>query len=166
MNLFFMAIGGVALLVLMMLAVVNVGMGLIGKSLHGAYELMGYCGAVAIAFSLGGSQRRKDHILVDVLTRHFPEWVNRLLDVTKYILSMIFFGLVSWKLFQYGMMKIQSGELSSTLKIPFYPFVFCVALGFALLVITLLIDAILACLQPPPGAEEVFDDGELPAADM
>ena len=53
---------------------------------------------------------------------------------------MIFFGLITWQIFVYALKVQQTGELSETLKIIFYPFVYSVSAGFAVLTLTLLFD--------------------------
>jgi hypothetical protein len=40
-----------------------------------------------------------------------------------------------------------SGEVSETLKIAYYPFIYCVALGFAFLCLTLIMDFLSALLK-------------------
>ena len=51
---------------------------------------------------------------------------------------MVFFGVVSWQIYTWGMKIWESGELSETLKIIYHPFIFAVSLGFASLSLTAL----------------------------
>jgi len=74
------------------------------------------------------------------LTEKFPKRVNRILDGISYFVTMIFFAIVSWQVFVWGIKIWKSGEVSETLKIIFYPFIFSVGFGFALFSFTLLID--------------------------
>jgi len=53
---------------------------------RGAYETVGFLGAIVIAFALGYTQKRKDHIVVDILTQRFSKQVNRVLDAINYLL--------------------------------------------------------------------------------
>ncbi len=52
----------------------------------------------------------------------------------------LLFSVVSWQTAMYGRRLIRAGEVSETLKIPFHPFVFLVAFGFAVLALTILLD--------------------------
>jgi TRAP-type C4-dicarboxylate transport system permease small subunit len=137
-----LVVGCIAVLLLMSIATVNAFLRIpfIKATWRGAYETVGFLGAVVIAFALGYTQKRKDHIVVDILTEKFPKRVNRVLDGINYFITMIFFAIVSWQVFVWGMKISKSGEVSETLKIVFHPFVFSVSLGFAVFSLTLLID--------------------------
>jgi len=145
-NVFFnkilMIVGSVAVLLLMSIATVNAFLRIpfIKSTWRGAYETVGFLGAVVIAFALGYTQKRKDHIVVDILTEKFPKRVNRVLDGINYLITTIFFAIVSWQVFVWGMKISKSGEVSETLKIMFHPIIYCVALGFAVFSLTLTID--------------------------
>ena len=133
--------GSVAVLLLMSLATVNVVLRFFFNAPYrGAYELVGFLGAVVIAFALGTTQKGKDHIVVDILTSKFPKRVNRILDGINYFITTIFFAIVSWQVFIWGTKILKSGEVSETLKIVFYPFIYSVSLGFAVFSLTLIVD--------------------------
>ena len=139
-NRILMGVGGVAVLALMALATVNVGLRVVGVPFRGTYEFVGFLGAVVIAFALGYTQKRKDHIVVDILTEKFPKRVNRVLDGISYFVTMIFFAVVSWQVFVWAIKIWQSQEVSETLKVIYYPFIFSVAVGFAVFSLTLIVD--------------------------
>jgi TRAP-type C4-dicarboxylate transport system permease small subunit len=139
-NQWLLVIGGVAVLALMALATGNVLLRIFGMPFRGAYELVSFLGAVVTAFALGYTQKRKFNIVVDILSDKFPAGVKRFLDGIGYLIGLLFFGVTAWVIFRWGMKIAASGEVSETLKIVYYPFVFCVALGFAVLALTLAID--------------------------
>jgi TRAP-type C4-dicarboxylate transport system permease small subunit len=135
-------VGSVAVLLLMAIATTNAFLRIpfIKSTWRGAYETVGFLGAIVIAFALGYTQKRKDHIVVDILTEKFPKRVSRVLDAISYFITTIFFAIVSWQVFVWGMKISKSGEVSETLKIVFHPIIYCVALGFAVFSLTLIID--------------------------
>ena len=137
-----MVLGSLAVLLLMSIATVNAFLRVpfIKATWRGTYETVGFLGAIVIAFALGYTQKRKDHIVVDILTEKFPKRVNRVLDGINYFITTIFFAIVSWQVFVWGMKISKSGEVSETLKIMFHPFVYSVSLGFAVFSLTLIID--------------------------
>jgi len=140
-NKILMIIGSIAVLSLMSLATGNVVLRFFFNTPYrGAYEVVGFLGAIVIAFALGYTQKRKDHIVVDILTERFPKRINRILDAINYFITMIFFAIVSWQIFVWGIKIAKSGEVSETIKIIFHPFVYCVAVGFLVFSLTLLID--------------------------
>jgi TRAP-type C4-dicarboxylate transport system permease small subunit len=140
MNKWLLVIGGIAVLALMALATGNVVFRIFGMPFRGAYELVSFSGAVVTAFALGYTQQRKFNIVVDILSDTFPKSLKRILDGIGYLIGMIFFALVAWVILRWGLRIAASGEVSETLKIAYYPFIFCVALGFAVLCLTLVID--------------------------
>ena len=141
-NKILMVLGSIAVLLLMTIATTNAFLRIpfIKSTWRGAYETVGFLGAIVIAFALGYTQKRKDHIVVDILTEKFPKRVSRVLDTISYFITTIFFAIVSWQVFVWGMKISKSGEVSETLKIVFHPIIYCVALGFAVFSLTLIID--------------------------
>ena len=135
-----MIIGGVALLALTLLATSNVALRIVRAPVSGTYEVVSFLGAVVTAGALGYTQRRKDHIVVDILSDRFPGPVKRVLDAVSHALALVLFSIVSWQTFVYGKRLMRTGELSETLKIAFHPFVFLVSAGVAVLALTLLLD--------------------------
>ncbi len=116
------------------------GLRIFRAPVSGAYEVVSFLGAVVTAGALGYTQKRKDHIVVDILSDRFPAPVKRALDGASHAVTLVLFSIVAWRTYAWGRQLMQTGELSETLQIPFYPFVFAVALGFAVLALTLLLD--------------------------
>jgi TRAP-type C4-dicarboxylate transport system permease small subunit len=146
-NKILLILGGVAVLALMTLATGNVVLRIFGVPYRGAYEIVSFFGAIVIAFALGYTQKRKDHIVVDILTERFPKKLNKVLDGVNYFITTIFFGVVAWQMFVWGFKIWESREVSETLKVIYHPFIFSVAFGFALLSLTLFLDLLHALLK-------------------
>ena len=113
-----------------------------GHPISWAYEVISFLGAVVIAFALGATQKRKDHIAVNLITNRFPRKVNRVIDGFRYLLTAVFFAVVSRQVFRWGITIMNSGEVSEALKKSYHGFVFCVALGFVIMAFTLVMDFI------------------------
>lgn len=143
----FMIVGGVSLLLLVLLATGNVGLRLFKLPFAGTYEIVSFLGALVTAGALAHTQRRKDHIMVDILTERFPPIIKRYLDALSDGLAAILFGIASWQVYRWGEKLRVSGELSETLQLKYYPFVYGVAAGFALLTLVLLLQMLWAILH-------------------
>jgi TRAP-type C4-dicarboxylate transport system permease small subunit len=139
-NRILLVLGGITVLALMLMATGNVVLRIFHMPFRGTYEIVGFLGAVVIAFALGYTQQRKDHIVVDILTEKFSKRTNRILNAINYLVTMLFFGIVSWQVLIWGLKIWREGELSETLKVIFYPFVLCVGAGFAVLTLVLFTD--------------------------
>jgi TRAP-type C4-dicarboxylate transport system permease small subunit len=139
-NRLLLILGGIAVILLMSLATINVVLRIFHIPYSGTYEMVSFLGAIVIAFALGYTQKRKDHIVVDILTERFSKQTNKVLSIVSYGITMVFFAVVSWQIFVFGMKIWKSGEVSETLKIVYHPFIFSVSIGFAVLSLTIVID--------------------------
>lgn len=111
-----------------------------GMPISGAFELMGYFGAVAMAFSLAFTQLHKGHIAVDILVLGLSRRPRRILNRINDLICMLFFGAVAWQITRYGTTLLETGEVTETLGIIYYPFTYCVALGCATIALVFLTD--------------------------
>lgn len=144
---FFMVVGGIALLLLVLLATGNVALRLFHVPFAGTYEIVSFLGALVTAGALAHTQRRKDHIMVDILTDRFPAPLKRFLDAVSDGLAALLFGIASWQVYRWGETLRLSGELSETLQIRYYPFVYGVSAGFSLLTLVLVVQMFRAILR-------------------
>lgn len=135
-----MAIGCGLLVVMIFLTCGNIFLRTVWVPIQGTYELMGYFGAVLTAFALGYTQIHRGHISVDILVLGFSPKVRRVLEGISSIICMLFFGLVAWRVARYGTTLWTTGEVTETLRIVYYPFVYGVALGCATLALIFLTD--------------------------
>jgi TRAP-type C4-dicarboxylate transport system permease small subunit len=110
----------------------------LGLPVTGTYELMGLGGALIAALAMGATQEARGHIQVVVLDGFLPAGLRSALELTAQVVSVLFFSLVAWRLFELSWALRESGELSETLRFPFYPVVILVGLGFASLVLNVL----------------------------
>ncbi len=111
--------------------------------ISGTFELMGYFGAVAAALSLGYTQIRKGHIFVDIVYNVFPEKIQKLLSLINSIVCLCFFALISRQLVKWGNTLRLTEQVTETLNIIYYPFVFAVALGCAVLCLVFFVEILL-----------------------
>jgi len=106
----------------------------------GTAEVVGFLAALVAALALGYTQLRRGHTWVDVLVARLPPRAQAIIDSTMFLLAMIMFGLATWQIFKLANHYWKIGLLSETLKIIFFPFIYVVALGCALLCLALLVD--------------------------
>ncbi len=101
---------------------------------------MGYAGAVTIAFVIGYTQIEKGHIAVDILVKCFSVKVQKIISCINSAICLIFFSLAGWQIVKIGTNLMQTGETSETLRIVYYPFTYCVAIGCFLLALVMLVE--------------------------
>ncbi|MGQ9645600.1 MAG: TRAP transporter small permease [Thermodesulfobacteriota bacterium] len=132
--------GGAALLALTGIACANMLMRPTGSPITGAYELVGFFGALVVALPLGYTQITRSHISVDILATRYSKRTQRIMNLISSFFCTIFFVLVAWQTALYASTIWKRGETSETLRIIYHPFVFIVALCCLLLALVLLVD--------------------------
>jgi len=140
-------IAGCFLAAMILLTCANVLLRIIWKPVAGTFELMGYFAAVAMAFALGYTQVKRGHIAVDIVVLGFSKKTQRILNYINYLICIIFFAIVSWQISKYAMTLLETGEVTETLQIIYYPFTYGVALGCAALSLVFLTDLLKAIFQ-------------------
>lgn len=132
--------GGITLVLMMVVACTNMVLRLIGNPISATYEIVGYLGALTVALPLGYAQMKKSHIAVDILTSRFPAAVQRVISVVGLLLGIFFFFVASWQVGVYAETLREVGEVSETMRLTYYPFVFGVAFSCGLMTLCLVVD--------------------------
>ncbi|WP_276819673.1 TRAP transporter large permease subunit [Mailhella massiliensis] len=111
---------------------------LFDKSLIGAMELVEFCMVILVFSCLGYIQDDRSHIRVTLLTDHFSPRVRDILEAVSTLCPFLLLCLITWCVFQNGMTKSGTNELSGMLGIPLAPFIFYGALGCLIFSLALL----------------------------
>ena len=133
-------LAGLFLLAMITITGANIVLRLFGLPIRGTFELMGYFGAVVTAFALGYTQIKHGHIAVDIVVLRFSKSIQRILQAVNHLVCMAFFVMVAWQVAKYATTLWQTGEVTETLQIIYYPFTYAVALGCLILAFTFLVD--------------------------
>lgn len=144
-------IGGFFLIAMIVLTCANIFLRVVWVPVKGTYELMGFFGAVATAFALGYTQLKKGHIAVDVLILSFSKKTRRILNVINSLICMAFFAFVSWQIAKYAGVLWSTGEVTQTLRIIYYPFIYAVSVGCGVLALTFLTEFIKSIISGKEG---------------
>ena len=139
-NLIFIWIAGLCLAAMILMTCANIFLRFVWVPLKGTYELMGYFGALVTAFALGYTQMKKGHIAVDILVTTFNPKAQLVLQGINCLICAIFFSIAGWQISQYATILWQTGEVSETLLIAYYPFAYGVAGGCLLLALVMLVE--------------------------
>ena len=135
------AAGGI-LVFMILLTVANILLRKVWIPVRGTYEMMGFAGAVMTALAMGITQKKKEHIHVDILFNRFPSPVRRVLLAVNTGICALFFAMAGWYVAAKAHTLFATGEVSETLRMVYYPFAYVVAAGCFLLAVMLLIDTI------------------------
>lgn len=133
-------IAGAAIVAMMLITCADVVLRYFRKPIPGTYELVCFLGAVAVAFAMAHTSVERGHVAVSLVVRYFPRRLQGLIDATTNIFGLVLFALIAWYSLQYANDLRATGEVSLTLELPFYPFVYGVGFSAAAVCLVLLTD--------------------------
>jgi TRAP-type C4-dicarboxylate transport system permease small subunit len=113
-------VAGVALTAMMLLTVADVAMRAGGRPIMGTYEVVGFALALVIGFSVPKVSLKRQHIYMDFVDK-LSKRNRALMNIFTRILCIILFVLIGYSLFSIGNEFWKSGEVSPTIKLPFFP---------------------------------------------
>lgn len=100
-----------------------------GHPIKGSNDLVSIISLVMIAFAIGYTQVQKRHIAVVFILERFSTRIQRVITRFTSILSLGLFIILTWQSCALARRIWLSGEVSTTLRFPIYPFVYALALG-------------------------------------
>jgi len=134
------AAGAVA--AMMMLTCADVVLRYLRRPIPGTYEMVGLLGAVFVSFALAQTSIERGHIAVDFLVQRFSSRTQKRIDCVNAVICTALFGVITWQSGVYAGKLRQLGEVSMTLQMPIYPFVYGIAIGCGLLTLVLGVRAV------------------------
>jgi len=140
-------VAGGLLVTMMLITVVNMLMRAVYVPFFGTVEVICFLAALVAAFALGYTQLYKGHTRVDILVSRFPPRVQAIIDSIMFFIGMVLFGVATWQLVRLATRYWEMGSVSETLYIIFFPLIYAVALGCALLCLVLLLDFLKSLAQ-------------------
>lgn len=135
-------IARVGVVAMMLIAVGNIIMRAAGKPILGTYDFVSFIGAMLVAFAIAYCAVQKGHIEVELFVARLPERPREIITCITSFFSLGIFSVTTWQCVVLANDMWKHGELSMTALLPFYPYIYGVAFGFALLCLVILVDLI------------------------
>lgn len=110
------------------------------KPIPGTYELVCFMGSTAVSFAMAHTSVEKGHVAVSFVVAMFPERVQATIETITTCFGLFFFILLAWQSVLYAGDLREMGEVSLTLQLPFYPFVYGIAFSAFAVCLVLLKD--------------------------
>jgi TRAP-type transport system small permease protein len=139
------AVAAVVLGAMMMIGVVDVcGRFFFNKPMEGSFELGGILLVTAGTWGMAYCQMQKTNIRIDVITARFPKKVQSWFNIFAYIFCIVAAGVTTWRtwLMTHEYMVSTLGNLTSTLRMPYWPFMLTLVIGFFWLTVIFVYDLI------------------------
>jgi TRAP-type C4-dicarboxylate transport system permease small subunit len=140
-------IAAVVLGIMMVLTVADVcGRYFFLKPITGTFELIGIMLVIAGCLGLGFCQLNQGNIRITIIADHLPPRGQAIVYSISYAIGAVVSGMICWR----GLLRAWDyvfktlGGVTVTLRMPFWPFMLLLALGFGWLCFILIIDTYLA----------------------
>jgi len=117
------------------------------RPISGAYDLVSMFSVVAFSFALAYTHTLKSHTSVDFLITRLPERAQRVTEAIVYFLSFGILLLFGWRSAVYARSIRLSGEVTMTIQLPYYYFIYGMGLACLLLCLLYLIDFLQSLLK-------------------
>lgn len=135
-------ISQMGVLLMLILVVGNIIGRRIWKPIFGVYDYVSYIGVIIVAFSIAYCAQQKAHTQVELFMARFSKKTQSIIDFFTNLMSLGLFMITCWQLVVFGNDMRKAGELSMTSLTPFYPFIYAIAIGCALLCLVIITDII------------------------
>lgn len=138
------ALSGLAVVAMMVLTCADVLLRLFRHPITGTYEMVGYLGALVVAFALAKTALERGHIAVDFLVQKLSPVAQTQVERINSLILSVLFGLIAWHSMIFALTSRKNHEVSMTLQMPIYPFIIGISIGFAMITLIALLRFILS----------------------
>jgi TRAP-type C4-dicarboxylate transport system permease small subunit len=121
-------VGMVALTFMMFLTVLDVCLRAGGHPLIGTYEIVSLSLALVIGFSIPSVSLDRAHVYMEIVLEKLGPKGKAIMNTFTRIVCIVLFLLIGYNLFSVGNEFHSSGEVSPTIKLPFFPVAYGVGL--------------------------------------
>jgi TRAP-type C4-dicarboxylate transport system permease small subunit len=120
-------IAGIALGIMMLLTVADIILRAAGHPFIGTYEIVSLLLALVVGFSIPQVSLDKGHVFMEIIEEKLSGKGKNIMNTITRVLCFILFAVIGYKMFSVGAAYHASGEVSATVKIPFYHIVYGLA---------------------------------------
>lgn len=136
-------IAGLALLAIMVVTVINVFLRIPSSPITGTVEISSMLFAIVVAFGIGFTTVKHQHVEIDLVTRHLPKRVQSILSVVIGILGLGIWVVLTWRSYVFAAEQYSIGEYNPVLhNMRVAPWRFALVFGLGILCLVLLIQLI------------------------
>ncbi len=136
---FLAVIGGIALIFVMLLTVLDVILRYFGHPITGVYDLVALGGAIVIGFTMPLAAEKRIHVYMEMAVQAHSRTGKQVLQLfTRLIIFGISF-IAAWNLVRLGLDFRHTGEVSLTIKIVYYPIAIGLGICFFIQMLVLVV---------------------------
>jgi TRAP-type C4-dicarboxylate transport system permease small subunit len=144
-------IAGLSLLGMTALTFSDVVLRLFRRPILGTYEIVEFLGAAVASFAMAHTTLQRAHVAVEVVVMRLSPRVQKAVYVVTHLMSIFLFVLLTYEFIVFGNDFRTSGEVSMTLRFPFYPVLYGMSVASVAVCLVLLTDLwfVLTKREPP-----------------
>jgi len=146
-------IAGLVLAFMIVVTLLDVIMRNMGHPIVGSVEIISFCGAVVIGFAMPYSSWMKAHVRVDFIVDKLSLRNRMIIDAFTRVLSIILFAFIGYNFILFGIELLNSGEVSGSFRLPYYPIAWGLAFSCFFQSLTLIVD-FAKTITPKGGSNE------------
>jgi len=135
-------IGAIALTFMMGLTVADVLLRALGHPIMGTFEIVSQSLAIVIGFGIPKVSFDRGHVYMEILAEKLSEKGKAVLNTFTRVICILLFILIAYNLIWVGNEFRLSGEVTSTIRLPFYPLAYGVGVCCFLQVFVFLYDIV------------------------
>jgi TRAP-type C4-dicarboxylate transport system permease small subunit len=121
------AVAGISLTFMMLLTVADVLLRAGGHPIIGTYEIAALTLGLVVGFGIPQGSLDRGHVYMEFLLSRFSKSGRNIMHTFTRVLCLVLFAIIGYNLFIVGAGFQASGEVSPTIKLPFYPVAYGVA---------------------------------------
>lgn len=110
------------------------------RPIPGTFEIIGFLCVVVVAFAIAYTQILRGHISVEIVVSRLPQRAQGIIGSIMCLLGLSLFILLAWQSIGLARDVWVSGWVSPTEKIPFFPFIYGIALACVPICLVLLVE--------------------------
>ena len=121
------------------------------RPILGAFEIVEFLGAAVAAFAMAHTTLQRAHVAVEVVVLRLAPGLRKVIYILTHLLSIFLFVILAFESVRYGNDFRIYGEVSMTLRFPFYPILYGIAVASAAVCLVLVMDLwfVLTKREPP-----------------
>lgn len=132
------AVSGISLLAMMALTCIDVLLrAAVNRPISGSQDLVSVAAIIVLAGAMPYATAARGHVSVEYFFSKFPPRMQGIVIKAVQSASIALFALLCYRGVDYGLMKLNVGEVTSTLRLPVFwlPWIFAASCGGMVLVI-------------------------------
>ena len=136
-------VSAITVLTIMVLVTADVLMRrFLNMPIKGSYEVSSVLLVVLFSCCVAWVMKEKGHIVVDLITRTYPQKLREVIRGIALFFSLIIVGIICWGCVRFALRDFRIGTESILIGIPTAPFISVLAFGSAILFLVILVQSI------------------------